>query len=77
VPGHAGAIWLRTFDPNDAPDAEWAGVSPDGRLIGRFTVPRSTRVVLQAVTETGVWLLRRDGDDGHAVFEFRRFAGTL
>ena len=76
VPGHAGAIWLRTFDPSDGSDAEWAGVSPDGTLIGRFTVPRSRRVMLQAVTETGVWLLRRDGDDGHAVFEFRRFVGA-
>ncbi len=74
VPGQDGALWLRTFDTDTSSDAAWAGISAEGSLLGRFTLPRTREVVLVAVTELGVWLLRRDTPDGHAIFEYRRFA---
>ena len=74
VPGHDGALWLRTFDTRNADDAEWVGISPNGSLLGRFTLPRAREVVLVAVTGRGGWLMRRDTPDGPAVFEFRRLA---
>lgn len=71
----AGRLWLRSFTTDREAPAEWVGVTTDGELAGRFTVPDPS-AQLAAVTREGIWLLRRDGTEP-ASFDFYPFSAAL
>lgn len=71
----AGRLWLRSFNTDAEAPAEWVGITTDGALIGRFTVPDAS-AQLSAITREGIWLLRRDGTEP-ASFDFYPFSAPL
>ena len=61
-----GTTWLQLR--GNTPNAQWLVVSPQGKLTGVATLPRSADILL---IQDGVWAVVKDDDDVPSVVHFR------
>lgn len=64
--GDDGTTWIQIR--GTTPTAEWLVVSPQGRLVGRLMLPRSTEILL---VQDGIWAVVKDQDDVPSVVRYR------